>query len=173
MAVAAFETLCEALDLEPDPLAVGGGLSSTRWPGRLQWVEGSPRLLLDAAHNPAGVTALAGYLEGVDAPPPVLLFGATQGKPVRTLLAALAGRVDRVVLTVPPVNKGLPVAEVEPVARELFSEVDVEPSPAAALERARALAGSERYVLVTGSLYLVGEILGVLSGERVPGPVSM
>ena len=45
--------------------------------------------------------------------------------------------------------------------------------PRAALEVARGLAGADGHVLVTGSLYLVGHVLGLLTPEEVPGPVAM
>jgi len=45
--------------------------------------------------------------------------------------------------------------------------------PAEALERARLLALPDGYVLVAGSLYLVGEVLGLIEDRPVPGPVSM
>jgi folylpolyglutamate synthase/dihydropteroate synthase len=65
------------------------------------------------------------------------------------------------------------VEEVAAVARPLFQQVETAPDPADALERACGLADEGRYVLVTGSLYLVGNILGVLEGVSTPGQVSL
>ena len=55
----------------------------------------------------------------------------------------------------------------------MFDEVEVAAEPADALRRVSELADSSSYVLITGSLYLVGEILRLLTEEEVPGPVAM
>jgi dihydrofolate synthase/folylpolyglutamate synthase len=176
VALAACELLAERIGLKLDGEAVRAGLAAMRWPGRLQWIEpanGWPRLLLDGAHNPAGIAAVASYLRSRRGPRPVLLCGATSGKPLDKLLGPLAGLVDGVVFTKPPVERGLEPAEVAAATSGLFEPVEAIPDPAEALNRAGRLAGGDRYVLVTGSLYLVGEVLGLLTAEDVPGPIAM
>jgi dihydrofolate synthase/folylpolyglutamate synthase len=177
VALASFELLIERLGLEPDPEAVRRALREVRWPGRLQWIDGGesdPRLLLDAAHNPAGLLTLVDYLRANPPPrPAVLLFGAVSGKPLERLLGPLSEFGDVVVLTRPPVERGVAPEEVASVAGPFFGRVETEVDPRRALELAREIAGSDGSVLVTGSLYLVGTIAGLLSGERVPGPVGM
>jgi dihydrofolate synthase/folylpolyglutamate synthase len=142
----------------------------------LEWIEaqdGRPRFLVDGAHNASGMAALVAFLSGLTTPPPVLLTGATSGKPLRELFGPLAPLVEEVVVTRPPVSRGLDPGEVAREIEPLFGPVEAVADREAALERACSLAGTERYVLVTGSLYLVGEILGLLRGERAPGPVAM
>jgi dihydrofolate synthase/folylpolyglutamate synthase len=175
VALVAFELLAERLGIEPDPAAVREGLSAVRWPGRLQWIEpaGHPRMLLDGAHNPPGIAAVTAYLRGIDLPPPVLLCGATSGKSLQDLLGPLAPLVHRVVITRPPVERGLDPHDVAREIGERFGSVEAIPDPAEALERACAAAGEERYVLVTGSLYLVGRTLGLITRRTGPGPVAM
>jgi dihydrofolate synthase/folylpolyglutamate synthase len=85
IALTAFELLMERLGRRPEPGAVQAGFASVRWPGRVQWVEpeeGGPRLLLDAAHNPAGLQTLTSYLREQGLTSLVMLFSATTGKPV-------------------------------------------------------------------------------------------
>ena len=176
VALAAFELIAGRLGVVPDPEAVRAGLASVRWAGRMQWMEpaeGLPRFLFDGAHNPAGIAALTAYLDGLELPKPVLLAGATSGKPLIELLGPLAPRVDGVVLTRPPVRRGLPPEEVAREIEPAFGRVEPLEEPADALERACELAGEEGWVLVTGSIYLVGTVLGLLEREDVPGPVSM
>jgi len=176
VALAAVELLAERLGVEIGAEAVRAGLAGVRWNGRLQWIEpedGRPAMLLDAAHNPAGMDALISYLRRQQRPAPVLLFGATRGKPLHRLLEPLAPLVHGLVITQPPVTRGLDPDEVAAVAQPMFAIIERIPEPARAFRRACQMAGSERYVLVTGSLYLVGEVLGLASGEPVPGPVSM
>jgi len=176
VAIAAFELLMERLGREPDPEAVREGLSSMRWAGRLQWVapdDGLAPILFDSAHNPAGVDALARHLADERRGEAVLLFGATSGKPLQRLFDPLLPFVRAVVITRPPVPRGLDPEEVAGLVRTRIDRVSVAAEPRAALEVARGLAGADGYVLVTGSLYLVGHVLGLLTPEEVPGPVAM
>jgi dihydrofolate synthase/folylpolyglutamate synthase len=164
VAVAAFEQLAESIGIDADPAAVREGLATVRWDGRLQWIcdEGQPNLLLDGAHNPAGARTLAGHLERVDAAPPVALFGVMHGKLLPQMIEALGPRLGAAVITRPSLPRAEDPEIVAEIVRRHVERVEVVPDPAAALERARALAGSRAYVLVTGSLYLVGEILSLL-----------
>ena len=63
--------------------------------------------------------------------------------------------------------------ELAKAASELGLEAEAVPGAAAALERARVLAGDDGLVLVAGSLYLIGEVLAALEGLDAPGPVGM
>jgi dihydrofolate synthase/folylpolyglutamate synthase len=177
VAVVALEAFLQALDRRPDPEPVREGLASVRWPGRLQWVPGEPPLLLDGAHNPSGAEALAAFLrERTEARPshrPVLLFGAMSDKDVDGILGALAGLVDGAVLTRARVDRAADPEELLGPATRWLGRAEVVADPARALARARERAGGRGYVLVAGSLYLVGEVLGLLEGEPVPGPVPM
>lgn len=176
VAVAAVEELATRRGFALPPDCVRRGLASVRWPGRLQWLEpadGPPRLLFDGAHNPPGIQAVARFLAGREWARPVLLFGATRGKSLDELLAPLAKFADEIVIGRPPVERGLDPAEVAEVARNYFERVETAHGPREALARARILAGPERWVLVTGSLYLVGDVLGTLDDDPVPGPVAL
>jgi dihydrofolate synthase/folylpolyglutamate synthase len=177
VAVAALEELSARLGLTVTPEAVRRGLGSVRWPGRLQWVREpwgtGPDLLLDGAHNPGGLRVLAAYLDSLHGPAPVAVFGAMQGKLVRPMLERLAPLVGDLVLTRPDVDRALDPAEIAALARDLGPRIVIESTPSAALERARRLAGADRFVLVTGSLYLVGNVMGLLEGRSTPGAVPL
>jgi dihydrofolate synthase / folylpolyglutamate synthase len=148
-----------------DAAAFRRGAAAWRWPGRLEPVSlpaGAPcrRVLLDAAHNPDGARALARFLADPPAPfpaPPVLLFGVLADKDAAALLAALAPLAGRLVLTSPPHERGRDPRELLPLL-PAGTAAEVEPDPAAALDRALALtpaAGADTLV-VCGSIYLVG-----------------
>jgi dihydrofolate synthase/folylpolyglutamate synthase len=177
IAVAAFECLMERFGETTQARAVREGLARVHWPGRLQWIDrdaGQPRMLLDGAHNPEGIRCVAEYLQ--DHPldrNAVLLFGATSGKPLGELLKPLAGHCRTIVIGRPPVERGLDPKEVAAAAEPFFDHVEAAPDTAAALSRAEAIAGEAGTIFVTGSLYLVGEVLGLLECQQVPGPVAM
>ncbi len=179
IALAAFERMALALDVTIEADRVRHGLASVRWPGRLQWLDpgdGGPRLLFDGAHNPAGMETLCAYLDELDLPKPFVVFGATRGKPLDQLLLPLAARAQSVLITRPPVEKGLLAEDVADEAGRWMPRPEAIDDPFEAVHRAREQArhqGDGSYVLVTGSLYLVGDVLGHLSGRPVPGPVAM
>jgi dihydrofolate synthase/folylpolyglutamate synthase len=135
------------------------GAASVRWPGRLQWVDGTPPLLLDGAHNPAAlaalrpeVTALAGGRRVV------ALFGAMADKQLEEMLPRVAQMADEVVVTS---VAGGRAASAALLAGMLGEGTAVEPV-AEALAEARHRAGRSGLVLVCGSLALVGVVLAQL-----------
>jgi dihydrofolate synthase/folylpolyglutamate synthase len=173
VALLAFESLAEELGIAVDVDGVRRGIAAVRWPGRLQRIDGRPPLLLDGAHNAAGAAALAQELARRGGPAPVLLFGAMRDKDLPAILGPLARQAGAIVLTRSNVSRA---AEPEAIAAALPAAVTalLEPDVAKAFERACDLARRQgREVLVSGSLYLVGEVLGLLEGRPVPGPVPM
>ena len=187
----------ELLDAPDRPItatAIVKGIAGARWPGRLEWIEGRPSLLLDGAHNPAGCRALADYIATLGAKP-VLLFAAMRDKQVDLMLATLLPRIAGAVFTRPPMARANDPAELAETARRIARglglgagpDLDVAslnhpeeerlgagPDPyeadadvASALAKARALAGSGGIVLVAGSLFLVGAVKEVLLGLPV------
>jgi dihydrofolate synthase/folylpolyglutamate synthase len=185
LVLAALEELRGAgLSIPPD--AVRDGLASVRWPGRLEWVEGAPALLLDGAHNPAGARALREYLEGLrisdgrfrieargeidrpsatSKPKLVLMFGAMRDKAVAEMADLLFPLAAAVVLTRPPQKRAATVRALAEVTSHLNACVLEREEPAEALAAARELAGPGGVVVVTGSLYLVGAVKQLLEPE--------
>ena len=153
-------TVCRALTSRgpaiPDH-AVLTGAAAVRWPGRMQWMEGSPPLLIDGAHNPAAVGAMA------EAAAPlcsghrtVAVFGAMADKDVPAMLDALRPLTTEVVFTEPASPRAVPVSEL---VRLWGAPSATAPTVAEALATAQALAGPNGVVVVCGSLYVAGEAL--------------
>ena len=144
------------------------GVAATRWPGRLESFGGSPEVVLDGAHNPAGVEVLLRALDTDFAGRPVhLVFGVFADKDSEPMMRALFPRCDQVILT--PIDNPRsrnPASYVE-LARTLAPgvEVTVASSARAALEAAKATCPPGGLVLVAGSLFLVGQLRAVLLGR--------
>ena len=147
-------------DVDDD--AVRAGLAAARWPGRLQVISHHPRVILDGGHNLAAmVKAGAALRRLIGDQRLVAVFGMlSERDPVQLLAALRTLRPDAVVFTEPASAQGH-VIEPETLDELYGSGSSVARPAAAALERARQLAGSEGNVLVCGSLYLVGEILAL------------
>jgi dihydrofolate synthase/folylpolyglutamate synthase len=146
--------------------AVREGLATVAWPGRLALLGGDPSgplVLADGAHNPAGVAALARELPGlVGERPVVLVFAVMVDKAWRAMLDGLLPCASAAVVTRVG-RRGLePTALAEALGTRL--PVIVEADPRAAIRAGCARAGAGGAVVVTGSLFLVGEAYAALGG---------
>jgi dihydrofolate synthase/folylpolyglutamate synthase len=159
----------EALDARGFPLSadeVRAGVVSVRWPGRLEEVETTPPVVLDGAHNPAGVAVLLTALDGLYAGRPVhLVFGVFVDKDSDTMMRALFPRCEALHLTPLDSPRSRPPVGYEALARTLCTRVTSHPSARAALAAARASCPPGGLVLVAGSLFLVGQLRKALLDE--------
>ncbi len=147
------------------------GLAQVNWPGRLQLVTrpGGQQILLDGAHNLAGVEALAVALQQhfPDAKP-TLILGMLADKDWRPMCARLATLAARI-LTVPVGSeRTAKTAELAAVCRETLP---LETAECSSLLDAAQQSVDDPFVVITGSLYLVGEALELL-GLGPAGPAS-
>ena len=139
---------------------VAEAMASVTLPGRFEIVGRHPLTIIDGAHNGDGARAVvAALLDGFGSGgPTVLVLGCNRPRHPGELLASLRDiEPSLVVATSADWAKAVPAAEVAAAARELGAEVAVVEGVAAAVERAVSVAGGSGTVLVTGSLYVVGE----------------
>jgi dihydrofolate synthase/folylpolyglutamate synthase len=151
-----------------DEAAIRRGFAAARWPGRLELLEDFThgRFLLDGAHNPAGARALATALTDLGLRRFPLVFGAMRGKRVTAVLRALAPLEPRPIFTRVAEAGALQPAALLRSWHRIGQGGSVAASPAEALARAAALRSRpDEPVVVTGSLYLVGAVRGILTGE--------
>jgi dihydrofolate synthase/folylpolyglutamate synthase len=145
-----------------DPVAVAAAAASVLVPGRLQVIGHEPLTLLDGAHNPDGMDALAEAAaeikHGHDRL--VAVVSILDDKDAAGMLARLMPICDALVLTSSQNPRALPPPTLQSLARQLHGPPsEVVAGPRAALERARELAGPAGMVLATGSIYLVADLL--------------
>ncbi|MEW6511540.1 MAG: folylpolyglutamate synthase/dihydrofolate synthase family protein [Bacteroidota bacterium] len=115
-------------------------------------------MLIDVAHNPAGIEALVGELSRMKHPPRVAVFGVMRDKEYRLMLGSLRRIVDAIVAVAPQMKRALPVARIVGEARQLGIRCVRGGSVAHGLRRARAVA-RKGTILVTGSHFVAGEAL--------------
>jgi dihydrofolate synthase/folylpolyglutamate synthase len=188
LALATVGVLAERGLLDPrriDPAV----LAAARLPGRLEAMPQPPHappVVLDGAHNPQKIAALVAELErrrGHGQPAPVIVFGALAGKATAAMLAALAPHAAALVATTAPVLGKLPAppADLAEIAHAagFGGALRAEPDPAAALDLGLARAqGAGTWVLMTGSLYLLGAVRGrcfpaaAVVAQRTPWPAG-
>ncbi len=161
----ALTLLAAASDELPcDAAAVRTGLATAHWPGRLALVEGPhPPVLLDGAHNPAGVDALVAELPAVlRGRRMVLVFAVMADKAWRAMLERLVPCASEAIVT----QVGRRGLDPSTVAGALGGRLRARAvaDPRAAIAAGIAAAGDDGVVVVTGSLFLVGEAYSVLGG---------
>lgn len=130
------------------------GIAEARWPGRLECVSPNPDVILDGAHNPAGARALWRYLERFYADRKLwLVYGAMRDKAVEEIAEILFPMAQELILTAPAV----PRAVRPEVLREMAGRGRVAPDFIRAMELVNAEVAAEDVVVITGSLFLIGE----------------
>ncbi|HEY2260314.1 MAG TPA: cyanophycin synthetase [Solirubrobacteraceae bacterium] len=152
-----------------DERAVAAAAAEVRVPGRLQQVADAPVTLLDGAHNPAGMLALAESLpelvRGHDRV--VAVISILDDKDAAGMLAALMPACDAIVLTSSQNPRALPPPTLQSLATQLGGPPsEIVPGPGRALERARELAGPGGVVIATGSIYLIADLLAPARRKR-------
>ncbi|MFL5911168.1 MAG: bifunctional folylpolyglutamate synthase/dihydrofolate synthase [Gaiellaceae bacterium] len=157
LARAAAEAFLGSLD-EP---AVERAAAEVEIPGRLQAVGRDPLVLHDGAHNPAGAQALADALpEVVGDRPLVGVIGVLDDKDAAGMLRALLPLCSQVVFTRSRNPRSLSPATLASLAAKLDGPpAETVADPAAAVERARELAGPDGAVIATGSIYLIADLV--------------
>lgn len=140
------------------------GVESAEHRGRLEFWEGSPSLLFDGAHNVAGARALRAYLDEFTSGPITMLFGAMRDKDLSEIAAALFPAARCLILTRPQSPRAAAPEELERHVPRGFdsSRITLAPSTDEALRVALEETPPGGLVLITGSLYLVGETLAQL-----------
>lgn len=138
------------------------GLRNTRHAGRLEYQD---KYLFDGAHNPGGASALARYLDELEQRPLTLVFGAMVDKPIIEMLGLLVPRAERIVLTQPANERAasydkLLEAMPDGISKETTFATD---TVSKAIDIAKTVTPQDGIILVTGSLYLVGEVKKILS----------
>jgi dihydrofolate synthase/folylpolyglutamate synthase len=158
LALAAIECLRRA-GLSLDEHAVRHGLEQTRWDGRLERVANRPDIYLDGAHNPASAKQLAKALREMKPAyqRTILIIGILGDKDYQGVLSELVPLVDHVVATKPQYSRALDVLTLATEIRKLHASVEVAETLEKAIAQARTTALPDDLVLITGSLFVVGE----------------
>jgi dihydrofolate synthase/folylpolyglutamate synthase len=171
LAVATVEVLQPQIPVAAEKIRAG--LAGVNWPGRLQLIEktGGQKMLLDGAHNVAGAETLRATLgKHFAGTRPVLIFGALADKNWPAICRVLAPLAVKI-FTVPVASERTADA---PALAKMFRSANPAAEVAAFENLAAALNASkdEPFIVITGSLYLIGEALEQLghsptsTGER-------
>ena len=166
LALAGIELLAER-GLHIGEQAIREGLEQARWPGRMHLLPGRPRILLDGAHNAAAVASLArGLREGFNFSRLLLVIGIMADKDAGKILGQLLPLAEQVIYTRPVYERAMEPARLQEFGRRFGTPGEVIQPLQAALDRAREMARGDDLIVVTGSLFTVGEALSLLCPEQ-------
>ncbi len=181
LAIAAAVELRNQGTTQITPETIAEGIRQTQWPGRFQVVPAAadnPEYVLDVAHNPAGAWALrstlsAAYQNSASGDPEgareiTLVFGVMRDKAVQEITEILFPIAAHVIVTHANNPRSASPAEIRQAAARVAAGTAIEEAEdvASALDRARKVAGPGGLIVVTGSIYVVGEAMRML-GIRI------
>jgi dihydrofolate synthase/folylpolyglutamate synthase len=149
------------------------GIATAAHPGRMEIVSENPLILLDGAHNPAGMNMLVKTIrEDFSDYRLILVLGVLKDKDIKTMASTIVPISDEVIVT----KSGNPRAADPQMLQEMLKASDanknvvVEDSIPRAIDHAKHIAKQKDLICVTGSLFTVGEargyiLLGKISSE--------
>lgn len=158
LALATMECLCSA-GIPVSESALRRGLERTQWEGRLELVARRPDIYLDGAHNPASAKMLAMTVQGMKSSYQrlILVIGILGDKDYRGIMAELISLADRIIVTKPQYSRAMNVQTLASEIRAKHDFVDSAETVSEAIIRARGVSSAEDLILITGSLYVVGD----------------
>jgi dihydrofolate synthase / folylpolyglutamate synthase len=166
LAIMALESLELFLIKESD---IRRGLSHARWDGRLDEYRSVRRTLLDGAHNPEGAQLLRKFLKARKPSEIHMVFGAVRDKNIQEIGAAVFPLAKRIYLTPLKNTRTADPAEIAGMHSRYCTRMTIHPDMYDALQAAWAECPRTGLVVVTGSLYLVGELLPVVQAYTKSG----
>lgn len=152
---------------EIDHNSLRSALKDVKWPGRFEHFSKNPDIILDGAHNLAGAKALLKTLDETDIEEPVMILGMLKDKNVEGVAKLLASRCRFVAVVEPSVQRSLHRMALEDVLKKEGITARSYSRIASAVEAAVKKAGSSGTVVVTGSLYLLGEVREILRDKKI------
>lgn len=135
--------------------AIFKGFSSVYWPGRFEFLQRTPPVVIDSAHNGDSALklrlALDDYLPGL---PIVLVFGASEDKDIHSMLSELLPRVRFMIATQSEHPRAIEADKLVEIARQFGTKAEAVLPFEKAMERALELADAEAGIVVTGSIFV-------------------
>jgi len=144
------------------------GLVRTRWPGRLEVVSQHPLTVLDVTHTPHGASVVASELDIFPGSPRILVVGMLRDKDAQGVMSLLAPHFDQVLCTSARSPRALSSQEMLTACQGSNPHCQAVEGVGKAVAEGKRLAGRNGLVMISGSLYTVGEAISHLEGQHGP-----
>ncbi len=170
LAIAATVELRQQGLAQITPSSIARGIRETHWPARFQVLPaegGRPEFVFDVAHNPAGAWALRATLSSVyEGRPLTLVFGVMRDKAVQEIVEILFPVAEHVIVTHAQTPRAASTDEIRQAASRVVGDIHEASEVVSALNEAIRITAPGGLVVVTGSIYIVGEAMPLL-GIRI------
>jgi len=144
------------------------GLNKPRWPGRMQVVSTKPLIILDGAHNPDAMRNLVDSMrDAFQWKRLILVLGVMGDKDIPRIIKRIVPIADYVIYTRPEYSRAAEPQVLMKEAAPLGKEGEIIPTLPEALRKAKGRSKPGDVILVTGSLFTVGEAMACLEPEAV------
>lgn len=167
VAIAALDSLQDRDIVHLDAVQVKEALAKLIIPARIELISDAPTIILDVAHNPSSLLALAHVLQDVYPDKrKVFLFGMLEGKDIKGSLHNILPLANEIVFTAPESPRGEDPKKLAHVAREFgLANFYVEHDIKSAYKLAFDITGQNGLLCITGSTYLAGKIKSLIGNE--------
>ncbi|MGQ9705905.1 MAG: bifunctional folylpolyglutamate synthase/dihydrofolate synthase [bacterium] len=159
--------LLNYININTNESSIKLGLESAKWPGRMMCIKDNPTIILDGAHNPDGAKNLVRTIRDLyNNCEPTVIVGINENKDIPAILLSISNITDRVIFT----SSNHPQAKDPIYLSKIFSRfckndnIKTTKNVKEALEIALAQTDGEP-IIITGSLYLIGNVLDILDIE--------
>jgi dihydrofolate synthase/folylpolyglutamate synthase len=149
----------------PNP-SVRKGFETTLWPARLEIVQKNPYIVLDCAHNPAGMRALNSSLKGIFSGHRfTFVIGIMRDKDIPKIIEEIISLAHNIIITKPKFERASEPQKIEEEVKKHISNVIIIEDVKEAIKHAKKNAKKEDVVCITGSIFNVGEAIMALKGK--------
>lgn len=139
------------------------GFETTRWPGRLEIIREKPTIILDCAHNPAGMRALRSALQELfEGKKLTLIIGIMKDKDIPGIIKEIAIAADNILITKPKFERASEPNIIESEAKKYCNNVLIKHKVEDAVQYAIKNASMDDVICITGSIFNVGEAMTAL-----------
>ncbi|QOR36383.1 bifunctional folylpolyglutamate synthase/dihydrofolate synthase [Clostridium sp. 'deep sea'] len=165
VAIAAVEVL-QSKGYKISWQAITEGIKKVKWPGRMEVVAKKPTIILDGAHNTHGTKALAKSMRELKQNKRIItVIGILKDKDFAEMIEHIADLTDYAIITAPDYYRALNINVLAEEAKKLIKNVRAIVPVTKAIEQAKKIANEDDIILVTGSLYTIGEARSFLTKE--------
>ncbi|MEL4897883.1 bifunctional folylpolyglutamate synthase/dihydrofolate synthase [Crocosphaera sp. Alani8] len=149
------------------------GIKNTYWSGRIQWIEWKNNpILIDGAHNPAAAKMLRGYVDSLDKSV-IWIIGMLSTKEHDKVFQELLKANDNLYLVPVPDHSTANTRDLAQLAKKIcpqLTQIETRETVFSALDKAVNTQNSQQIIVVAGSLYLIGHLLGHLQWDNSKSP---
>ena len=146
---------------------IKSGVEETTWTGRIQVLSEKPLIVVDGAHNPGAARVLVDAVKNdFDYKRLILILGVMADKDINSIVKEIAGMADQVICSSPEYFRSAIPEELHKIVSHYNKKTEMIKTLPEAIKKAKGIAKPDDMILITGSLFTVGEALTAIDPVR-------